>query len=101
MIPYGTSDLAEYSLQCVAFVDGRSKRVIRVYAVDRQGCRLHVGAFKRLDMIANGLSPQECAVLLGIDQDSGNFEQRVSLAIEATGFHVDDDGQETAESVCN
>ena len=39
------------------------------------------------------------AALVHQNGDGGDFEQRMAMAIEAAGFHVHNDGQETAKTV--
>lgn len=101
LFPYGAPDLAKNSLQCVAFIDCRSKGVEGVNPVHGQGGWLQVGAFEGLYVITNRFSTQECAVFLRVDQDCSDLQQCVSLAVESAGLDVDDNGKKSAESVCN
>ena len=50
-------------------------------------------------MIANRLLPLESTAVVESDNDGRDLQQRVGLAVEATRFHVDDHGQETAEAL--
>ena len=50
-------------------------------------------------MIAKRLAALQLAVAIELDEHRGHFEQGIGLAVEAAGFHIDDDGQETAEAV--
>ena len=53
-------------------------------------------------LLRPALPPAKAAQLsfaIELDQHRGKFEQGIGLAVEAPGFHVDDDGQETAEAV--
>ena len=43
----------------------------------------------------------EQPVAVEIDEYGGDFQQRIGLAIEAAGFHVDNNGKKTAEAVCH
>ena len=39
--------------------------------------------------------------MIHLDRNGGDFQQGVAIAIETSGFDIDDDGQETAESIGN
>ena len=93
-VPHDLEDL----LQRVEFGNRRPQRVVRIDAVDRERCRLEVRARERHDVIAHGLAAREGAVAAHLDQDRGDFQQRIRLRVETARFDVDDDGEKAAKT---
>ncbi len=71
--------------------------MVGVDAVDRKRCGLHVRAFEWFDVIAKSFASRERTVFLRVDEDGGYFQQRIGLAIEATGFNIDGNRKKTAK----
>jgi hypothetical protein len=95
----GAPHFAEHALQGVPLVDRRPQGMIGIDAVDRERCRVHVGALERLDVIPKRLVSAQLAVVVELQQHGGDLQQCVRAGIEAAGFDVHYDGQEAAEAV--
>jgi hypothetical protein len=98
ILTYSRTHSTENALQCVALVDCGAQRMIRIDAVYRKRRRFHICTFEWLDVITNGLATRQDSAIAEIHENGGDFQQRIRLAVESAGFHIDDDGQKTAKA---
>jgi hypothetical protein len=96
---HGSTDWREYVIQCGTLTERIAERMIRIDSCDFEGFRVDIGAGKRLDMRGNRRVWIYEAAFVHTNDRHRNFEQGIALAIEAAGFHIDDDRQESAKSL--
>ena len=78
----------EHAFQGRFLGHGTPQRVVRVDAGEIQ-CRLFdIGPRERVHMKLDASGGAQIALGIHINQDGGNFQQRVGLGIEAPGFHI-------------
>lgn len=77
------------------------QRIVRIYAGDREGFGVEIGSLERRHMSGYGLFWMQSFGIVHPRNDGGDFQQRVGFWIEASCFHIDDHGQETAEALCD
>src|SRR5690606_14123634 len=85
-------------VQRFAFGLGHAERMVEDDAGDLERLRVDQGARRRLEMRAGDFAGDELAVVVDLDRDRGQFQQRVPVPVETAGLHVDDDRQVTAEA---
>ena len=95
---HGVAHLAKNPLQRILFGDRGPQRMVRIDPGHGQRSGLHVGAWKRRHVITMRFTARQGTVAAHFDEHGRNLEQGVRLRIEATGFHVDHDRQETAKA---
>ena len=93
----GGAYLAEDVLQGVLFGDRRPQRMVRIDAVHRHRCRLHVRSGKGYDVVALSVTARQRAVAAHLDEYRGDVEQRVGLGIEAAALDVHHHRQKAAK----
>ncbi len=71
----------EYARQRLALIDGGTQRVVGIDAIDRERRRLDVRSGERLDMVGPGFAAPQQAFAVDLDQDRGNFQQRVGAEL--------------------
>ena len=74
---------------------------MRVDAIDLERRRFDVRVVERQHVVAHRVCTVNHALIVEAQRHGRDLEQRVGLRVEAAGFHVDDDGQKTAEPLDN
>ncbi|MNT26391.1 hypothetical protein D3C72_1619620 [compost metagenome] len=102
--------LAAIGLQCLAhatkdigqgrfFTDRHAQWVVQLDTGELQGRLFDVGALEWFDAEEIGVLREQETFFVHADGHCGNFQQRVSGAVEPAGFYVHDNGQITTETL--
>ncbi|KAG0959733.1 hypothetical protein G6F31_011356 [Rhizopus arrhizus] len=86
-------------VQCRFLFLGQPDRVVEDDAGHFQRLRIDLQALGRHHGCAGGLAGVEQAGLVHLDRHGGDFQQRIALAVETAGFHIDHHRQEAAEAL--
>jgi hypothetical protein len=97
-IAYGSAHLAEDALQRVVLGDGRTQRMVRIDAGDRERGGLEVRSGKGNDVIAVRLTARQGAVRAHLEEYHRDLEERIGLGVESARLQIHDDGQEAAKT---
>ena len=92
------ADLAEDSLQRVAFGQRRAQRMVRIDAGDRQRRRIEARAREGLHVVVVGGTAAQRAVGVHVDEHRRNLQQRVGRGVKAAALHIDHHRQVAAEA---
>ena len=88
-------------VQCHTLVDGQTEGVKRINLVEFKRARIEVGAFERFYMMRDRRVQVPTTRRVAVEHDGRDFQKRVRFMIKTPGFHVDDDGEKSAESIGN
>ncbi|OPZ12157.1 MAG: hypothetical protein BWZ07_01499 [Alphaproteobacteria bacterium ADurb.BinA280] len=88
----------EQMIERLPLIQCATKRVADIDASDFQRSRIDLRAEEWVDMRGDDFAGIDGAVVLHFDRNCGNFQQRMPFGIEAAGFDIDHDRQESAKS---
>ena len=89
---------AEYALQGIALIDGRTQRMPRIDLVDLQRCRIEPRIFEWPHVIGMRFAATQSAIGIDLDQHRSDLQQRIGAGLKAARLDIDHHRQEAAEA---
>ncbi len=93
--------LPEDALDGLALRQRRAQGMVGINAGDAERCRIQSRAGEGLYVKAVSSAAGQCAAGIDVNEYRRNFQQGIGARIEATGLHVDHDGEKTAEATAH